>query len=221
MQLRMLFLLIMLTVCQPNHFITALGTSEFMQVSPFSSTVTKGHFSWDPFLNVWKHLLFTGDGFAGARSIDSAMLSLKHKMLLQMAPWPRQSIWLVASWIQCSLQETLEKLFFPSCLSCMRRALLRANLHTSIFRTFAPHPKVASVSSGIKASATLWKNRKGHVCLLFFHEWENPEVLRGYLYSRNALLILMILQNKYSTAVTVGMYATTNKTNKSIGERKT
>ena len=48
--------------------------------------VTKGHFSWIAFLNVWKRLLFAGDGFAGAQSIDLAMLSLNHKTFLQMAP---------------------------------------------------------------------------------------------------------------------------------------
>ena len=51
------------------------------------TTVTEGHSSWYAFLNVWKHLLFAGDGFAGARSIDSAMLSLTHKMFSQMASW--------------------------------------------------------------------------------------------------------------------------------------
>ena len=55
-------------------------------MSLFSSTVTKGHFSWDAFLNVWKRLLFAGDGFAGVRSIDLAMLSLEHKMFLHIAP---------------------------------------------------------------------------------------------------------------------------------------
>ena len=73
-------------VRQSNHFTTALGTLEVMQVSPFLSMVTEGHFSWDAFLNVWKHLLFTGDGFAGARSVDLAMLSLAHETFLQMAP---------------------------------------------------------------------------------------------------------------------------------------
>ena len=39
-----------------------------------------------------------------------------------------------------------------------------------VFRTWAPHPKVALASSGTKASATLWKNLnwKSHVCLLLF-----------------------------------------------------
>ena len=38
------------TVRQFNHFITLLHTSEFTQVSPFSSTMAKGHFSWCTFL---------------------------------------------------------------------------------------------------------------------------------------------------------------------------
>ena len=65
----------MLAVRQSNHFTTALETSEFMQVSPFSSKVMKGHFSWEAFLNIWKRLVFAEDGFAGAWSKDSAMLS--------------------------------------------------------------------------------------------------------------------------------------------------
>ena len=54
------------TVRQSNHFTKLLRTSESTQASPSSSTVTKGHFSWYAFLNVWKRLLFAGDGFAGA-----------------------------------------------------------------------------------------------------------------------------------------------------------
>ena len=86
-----------------------------------------------------------------------------------------------------------ETFFFASCLLHKRRALLRANLHISVFRACTLRPKVALVSSGTKASATLRKNQKGHVCLLlFFHEWENPELFRGYPYFPNALLIWMI-----------------------------
>ena len=66
---------------------------------------------------------------------------------------------------------------------------------------------VSFVSSGTKASATLGENRRGHVCLLLFlHEWQNPELLKGYPYFQNALLILTIFQNKYGTAVMGGMY---------------
>ena len=68
--------------------------------------VTKGHFSWYTFLNIWKCLLFAGDGFEGARSIDSAVLSLEHKTFLQMAHWFWRSIQLAASWMWCSLWET-------------------------------------------------------------------------------------------------------------------
>ena len=91
------------------------------------------------------------------------------------------------------------------------KALPRANMHISVFRTCATHPKVALVSSGTKASATLWKHWKGHVCLLLlFHEWQNLELLRGYPYFLNALLILVIFQNKYGRAVTVGTYDCTS-----------
>ena len=137
-----------------------------MQVSPSLSMVTKGHFSWYAFLNVWKHLLFAGDGFAGARSTDSAMLSLEQETFLQMALWFQRSIRLAASHPRCSLRETSEKLFFASCLSHTRRALPRANLHISIFHARAMCPKVASVSSGTNASATLGEMGKAvFVCL--------------------------------------------------------
>ena len=70
--------------------------------------------------------------------------------------------------------------FLRSCLSCMRRALPRANLHISIFCTCATHPKATSVSAGTKASATLGENQKGRVCSsLLFHDWQNLELLRG------------------------------------------
>ena len=100
------------------------------------------------------------------------------------------------------------KTFFASCLSRTRRALPKANLHISIFHACAMCPKVALVSSSTKTSATLGENRKGCVCLLLlFHEWQNLELLRGYPYFRNALLISMIFRNKYGRAVTVGIYA--------------
>ena len=53
----------------------------------FSSTVAKDHFSWCTFLNIWKHLLFAGDGFGGVRSKDSAMFSIVCETFSQMAPW--------------------------------------------------------------------------------------------------------------------------------------
>ena len=46
----------------------------------------KGHFSWYAFLNVWKCLLFARDGFVGAQSIESAVLSLEHETFSQMSP---------------------------------------------------------------------------------------------------------------------------------------
>ena len=133
------------TVRQFNHITTILQTSEFEQVSPSLSMVTKGHFSWYVFLNVWKRLLLAGDAFAGARSIDLAMLSLKHKTFLEMVLWFRRSIQLAASRMRCSLWETSDKLFFASCLSSTRRTLPRANLHISIFCVCTTRPKLALV----------------------------------------------------------------------------
>ena len=119
----------------------------------------------------------------------------------------QRSIQLAASWCDVLLGKLQINIFFAPCLSHMCRALPTANLQIYIFRTCAMRTKVASVSSSTKASATLRKNQKDCVCLLLlFHKWKNPELLRGYPYFRNALLILLIFQNKYGRAVTVGMY---------------
>ena len=85
-QLRMLFLLIRLDCPSVQSFHNSSGNFKF-QASLFSSTVMKSHFSWRAIFDVWKHLLFTRDGFAGMRSIDSAMLSLAHETFIHMAPW--------------------------------------------------------------------------------------------------------------------------------------
>ena len=47
------------TVCQFNHFTTLLQTSEFTQVSPFSSMVTKGNFSWYNFSERFGNVSFS------------------------------------------------------------------------------------------------------------------------------------------------------------------
>ena len=116
-----------------------------MQVSPFSSMVSKGHFSWHAFSNIWKCLLFASSGFTVAQSIDSAMLSFVHETFLQMAP---------------GFESKSAYFGFCACTT---------------------GPKVALVSFGAKASATLGKN--------------------------HAPLIFMIFRSKYSRAITVGMYA--------------
>ena len=107
--------------------------------------------------------------------------------------------------------------------SFLKKIFFRANLHISVFCPRTMHLKVASVSSGTKAPATLRKNQKGRVCLLFlFHERQKLELLQGYPYFLNALLIFMIFGNKYSKAVTVGMYARSNwwcGTNSNTGTR--
>ena len=116
-----------LTVHQSNHF-TTLRTSEFTQVSPFLSMVTKGHFMWYAFLNVWKHLLLAGDGFADVRSIDSYALPCTRKV--RMAPWFQRCIGLQLCGCDVPFGK-LEKLISASCLSRTCTALRRANLHIS------------------------------------------------------------------------------------------
>ena len=80
-------------------------------------------------------------------------------------------------YLACSFADAMFSLgnfretFFASCLSCTCRALPGAKLHISVFCACALCPKLASVRSGTKASATLWKNRKGQVCLMYFFSW--------------------------------------------------
>ena len=91
------------TVHQSNHFTTVLRTSEFMQVSPFSSTVVKGHFSWYVFLNVWTYLLFAGDVFCGC------------DVLFQKI---QQSYFCFVSFVHVQSTSKSKSAYF--CLSCMR-----------------------------------------------------------------------------------------------------
>ena len=154
---------------------------------------TKGYFSQYVFLHICKHLLSAGDSFAGAQSTDSAMLSLRHETFFTNGA------------LICNV--LFSKLWRNSSVSCqlgMCTALPRSNLHISVFHKCTRHPKVASVSSPTKASATLVKSESPR-CLLF-HEWQNPALLRDYPYFPNTLLIFMIFRNKYGRAVTVGMY---------------
>ena len=167
-QLRMLFLPITL---DSNHLTTVLQTSEFTQVSPFLSTVMKGHFSRDAFLNVWKCLLFTGDGFAGVRSIDLAMLSLEHKTFLQMVLWFQRSIQLAASRMQWSFLETffcfVSFAHVQSTTKSKSAYICCLPMHTASKSGFGKFPH--------KSFGYSRKNWKAPVCLLlFFHEWENP-----------------------------------------------
>ena len=105
----------------------------------------------------------------------------------------------------CGCDVLLGKLFFASGLLRMCREHFREQI--CIFRACTIRPKVALVSSTTKASATLGGKA---MFVMLFHEWQNPELLRGYLYFLNTLLILMIFQNKYGRSVTVGMYESHN-----------
>ena len=174
-QLRMLLLPTMLDCPPVQSFHNSTVNFRVHAVSPFSSTVTKGHFSRNAFLNIWKRLLFTGESFAGVWSIDSAMPSFEHETFLQMVPWFWWSIQLAASWMQRFLRETF--FCFVSfvhaqgtsksksaylCLLCM------CTMSKSGFGMF----RHKSFSYSLEKSERL--------CLLFFHEWKNPELLRGY-----------------------------------------
>ena len=99
------------TVCKP----TVHQLNDFTTV--YSAGVTslacddKGHISWYSFLNVWKHLLFTGDGMAGVKLVNSATLCCSRDLFLQTVLWFWCSVWLAASWVWSSPWGTLEKQF--------------------------------------------------------------------------------------------------------------
>ena len=187
-----------LTVCQFNHFTTLLRTSEFTQVSAFSSTVAKDHFSWCTFLNVWKHL-FAGDGFAGAWSKDSAILSIVHETFSQMVPWFLST--------RLTASRKLQRNFF--CFMSFAHAQSTSENKSALFSVFhacATRQKVTSVSSGTKRFGySQGKIEKAVFVVVVFQEWQNPELLWGYPYFRNTQLIFMIFWNKFGRAVTVGM----------------
>ena len=157
-------------------------------------------------LDAWKRFIFTGDGFAGALSIDSTMLSIVHKRFSQMAPWfrtirPAASRKLQRNFCFVSFVHTHSTSKSKSAYICLSR-MRNASKHG--FSKF--WHKNFSYSRG-KSETALGENRKDRVCLLLlFHEWQNLELLRGYPYFRNAILIFMIFRNKYVRAVMVGMY---------------
>ena len=135
----------------------------------------KGHFSWDAFLNVWKRLLLVGVRFAGARAIDLAMLSLEHETFFTNGALVRMIHSACSFAMQRSFWELRRNFFFALCLSCTCRALPRVNLHISVFRTCAPRPRVALVSSSTKALATLWEKLE-RLCLLLFFFFINERI---------------------------------------------
>ena len=110
----------------------------------------------------------TGDSLANAQPIDSAMLSLAHKMFSQRVPWFKSSIQLAASQMWCSLRDTLEKLLL---LRVFCRALPRTNLHISALCTGTMHQKVAS---GTRSFSYSQEKMEKAVCVCFlvcFFSW--------------------------------------------------
>ena len=97
-----------------------------------------------------------------------------------------------------------------SCLSCTRRATLRTNLHISVFLHMQKTSKSSFGKFPYKKPRPLsGKIRKLALVFCFFpHKWPNLGLRdRGYPYCQNALLIFMTVRNKYSRAMTVGIYA--------------
>ena len=125
-----------IAVCQCNHFTTGLQTSEFTQVSPFSSVVMIGHFSWYCFFNIWKSLFFTENGLAGAQSVDLDIPFLLQETFLHMVLW----FYSVCSFVDGVFSSGNFRETSPAlCLSHMRRALPVTKLHISVFHACAEH----------------------------------------------------------------------------------
>ena len=104
------------------------------------------------------------------------------------------------------LQETWEKILLL-CVFCAYASTFQEQICNFCLSCMHNTSKSASVSSGTNTSTTLRKNWKGCICfLLLFNEWQNLELLRGYPYFRNTLLIIVISRNKYGTATMVDMY---------------
>ena len=135
------------------------------------------------------------------------MLSLSHRMFLQMASWFCSSIWLAVSRTQSALWDTLEKLL----LHCVFRTHaahfwgLRANLHISVFHTRTTRPKSGFGNFWYKSFG--YSREKSERPCLLFSRMTKSRTWRDYPYFRNALLIFIIFRNEYSRAVTVSMYA--------------
>ena len=137
--------------------------------------VTKGYFSRYAFLNVWKHLLSAGDSFAGVWSIlCHAFPKTQDFFSIFFYKWR-------PDFSSANFRETSS----VSCLLRMGRALLRANLHISVFRACATRPKVDSVGyswkkigktafvvSWMTESRTFARLFKFHECSIDFHDFQ-------------------------------------------------
>ena len=121
------------TVSQSSHFTTVLQTSESMQVSPFSSMMTEGHFSWHAFSNVWKCLLFAGEFCRCVINRLGHTFPRTWNIFTNVALIPRP-IRLAASRLQRSLQETSEKLLL---LHVIHACTQRFREQICIFLSFA------------------------------------------------------------------------------------
>ena len=81
-----------------------------------------------------------------------------------------------------------EKTSSASCLSRTHRALLRANLHISVFHACTTHPKVALLSSCTKASTTLQgKSKRLYLLLLFLWTTESGTFKRQSIFPECAV----------------------------------
>ena len=166
--------------------------------------VAKGHFSWCTFLNVWKCLLFAGDGFAGAWLIDLAMLSIIHKTFLQMAPW-FLSIRLAA------LLKFWRNFFWFKSFAHVQSTSKR---NCASFLSFVNTQRIQSDLGKFPHKCYSYSQEKSkRQCLLFFFSWmKASETFERLSVFAERAIDFMIFRNKYGREVMAGMYAISNCT---------
>ena len=136
--------------CGSNHFTTVSQTSKFMQVSPFSSTLRKGHLSWHSVFECLETSLLCWRQF-GMRKIHrfSHAFPLTQNIFVNSTPILKlYSAWSCADAMFPSgnFGETSSVLS----QSCTCKAQPKTNLHISV--ACVPYLKLVSVSSSPKSS---------------------------------------------------------------------
>ena len=188
MQLRTLFANHAWLSCRSNYFTTVSQTSNFMQVSPFSSTLRKGHLSWHSVFECLETSLLCWRQF-GMRKIRrfSHAFPLTQNIFVNSTPILK----LYSAWSCADAMFPLGNFGETSSVlsqSCMCKAQPKTNLHISV--TCGLYLKLVSVSSSPKSSGYSLEKLE-RLCLLllgfplvslhfffflFFHKWQNPDL---------------------------------------------
>ena len=137
-----------------------LQTSQYLQMSSFSSVMMKGNFSQYYFLKVLKFQRRQCDK-CKIRRINHALLpTLKYYLKNGANGASVLMLYMFAAFCFNKKMPTLGRLGetpSASCLSCTSRELPITNLHTTVLGSCALHPSVASARSGTRSSINLWQ----------------------------------------------------------------